>query len=362
GYKTGLYTSPHLKDFRERIRINGEMIPEQTVVDFVQKRTVLIDSVDPSFFEVTVAMAFDYFAAEKIDVAVVEVGLGGRLDSTNIIDPDLSVITNISLDHTNILGDTLRAIASEKAGIIKNRTPVIVGEYDRETAKVFESKAKECNAPLLFADNELKISSAESAGNFLSVDVQKNEKSLLKDLLLDLTGIYQQKNIITVLSTVQQLKSLDYNIKEDHVRSALMNVKSLTGLMGRWQTIGFEPLIICDTGHNEAGITEVLKNIAITPFQKLHIVIGMVKDKDISKVLSLIGSTDFAAKAAFYFTEPALPRALPAAELAQKADQFGLKGSIHSNVRSALSAAKRSAGKQDLIFVGGSTFVVAEAL
>ncbi|MFA6276314.1 MAG: folylpolyglutamate synthase/dihydrofolate synthase family protein [Pedobacter sp.] len=357
GYKTGLYTSPHLKDFRERIRINGKMVAKQFVTDFVASQQEIIQEIEPSFFEVTVAMAFDYFAKEKVDIAVIEVGLGGRLDSTNIITPELSVITNISLDHTNILGDTLLEIAVEKAGIIKKNIPVIIGEKQAETEAVFINKAKAENSSLSFAGSSLHIENAHQKNAYLIVNVYKENQLIYSNLALDLTGSYQLKNILTVIESILKLKEIGYNIPDESIYAALKSVKNITGLQGRWQTLSKNPLIICDTGHNKAGITEVMQNIKNTPHQNLHIVIGMVKDKDISAVLAL-----FPKNATYYFCQPNLERALPVKELASQAAAFGLKGKNFTTVQAAFQKAKSKAIAKDLIFVGGSTFVVAEIL
>jgi dihydrofolate synthase/folylpolyglutamate synthase len=357
GYKTGLYTSPHLKDFRERIRINGKMVPKSFVRDFVKSQKQTIKEIEPSFFEVTVAMAFDYFAKEKVEIAIIEVGLGGRLDSTNIITPELSVITNISLDHTNILGDTLQEIAFEKAGIIKNSIPVIIGEQQAKSSPVFLKSAKTNQAEIIFAESALTINKVIKKNNTLKFNIFKNEELIFKDLKIDLTGTYQLKNIKTVIQSVLILKEKGFKIPDEAIYKALKNVKKITGLQGRWQTLSKKPLVICDTGHNKAGLTEVLKNIANTPHQNLHIVMGMVKDKDIDGVLALLPQ-----KASYYFCAPALERALPATELAQKAGKFNLNGQIYKSVKSALKQAKENAKSNDLIFVGGSTFVVAEIL
>ena len=357
GYKTGLYTSPHLKDFRERIRINGKMVPKSFVRDFVKSQKQTIKEIEPSFFEVTVAMAFDFFAKEKVDIAIIEVGLGGRLDSTNIITPELSVITNISLDHTNILGDTLPEIAFEKAGIIKNSIPVIIGEQQAKSSPVFLKSAKTNQAEIIFAESALTINKVIKKNNTLKFNIFKNEELIFKDLKIDLTGTYQLKNIKTVIQSVLILKEKGFKIPDEAIYKALKNVKKITGLQGRWQTLSKKPLVICDTGHNKAGLTEVLKNIANTPHKNLHIVMGMVKDKDIDGVLALLPQ-----KASYYFCAPALERALPATELAQKAGKFNLNGQIYKSVKSALKQAKENAKSNDLIFVGGSTFVVAEIL
>ncbi|MEJ2905937.1 bifunctional folylpolyglutamate synthase/dihydrofolate synthase [Pedobacter panaciterrae] len=355
GYKTGLYTSPHLKDFRERIRINGEMVSKDFVIDFVDQQQEIIEELSPSFFEVTVAMAFSYFSEQNVDIAIIEVGLGGRLDSTNIITPELSVITNISLDHTNILGNTLREIAGEKAGIIKPGIPVVIGESHPETDQVFIQKAKETQSLILFADKQLQISKSVKEDEYLKVSISQNGNVLIENLLLDLTGTYQLKNILTVIQAVETLRALDFKIDNDALYAALKEVKGLTGLMGRWQILSKNPLIVCDTGHNIAGITEVMQNINDTPHNKLHVVIGMVKDKDISGVLNLLP-----AKATYYFCQPQLERALPAQELASEAENHGLKGFVFPTVELAINAAKKNANADDLIYIGGSTFVVAE--
>lgn len=380
GYKTGLYTSPHLRDFRERVRVNGEMISEDAVINFVRGQEENIRRISPSFFEVTVAMAFDHFAKQQVDIAIIEVGLGGRLDSTNIINPVLSVITNIGYDHMNILGNTLTEIASEKAGIIKPETPVIIGEKQDDVAKVFIEKAAHCKSEIIFASEEWDITKSEAGGGGRKSEVRNMEyerrrpnisSSLLNlqikhisaafqpfslsNLQLDLTGTYQVKNVKTVLSTVNQLKKLGYTITGDHIQIALRQVIPLTGLKGRWQILSKNPLIICDTGHNEDGIREVLKNIQATPYKTLHMVIGMVKDKEVHKILSLLP-----ADAIYYFCSPVLERAKPSLELLNEALPFGLRGKSYATVNDALQAAKNNAMPEDLIFAGGSTFVVAE--
>lgn len=357
GYKTGLYTSPHLKDFRERIRINGKMVPKSFVKNFVKVQKNTIEEIEPSFFEVTVAMAFDYFAEEKVDIAIIEVGLGGRLDSTNIITPELSVITNISLDHTNILGDTLSEIAFEKAGIIKKHIPVIIGEKQNETEIVFLNKAKVEDAPISFSDTVLTTQNIHQKGKLLVLDILKNGHPLLSKLALDLTGTYQIKNVKTVIQAVIKLREIGYLIPSEAIYSALKNVKKLTGLKGRWQTIAKNPTIICDTGHNKAGINEVIQNIKNTNYKKLHFVIGIVKDKDISSVLAILPKN-----AIYYFCQPNLERALSSKELSSQAKEFNLNGNIFQTVSEAFTKAKLNAQEEDLIFIGGSTFVVAEIL
>lgn len=357
GYKTGLYTSPHLKDFRERIRINGKMITKKFVTNFVAEQQGIIETLNPSFFEVTVGMAFSYFAQEKVDIAIIEVGLGGRLDSTNIISPELAVITNISLDHTYILGDTLQAIAMEKAGIIKPGIPVVIGEKQQETADVFIQKAKETGSPLTFADEALRLTDTKTDKQYLVTSVKKNSELIYESLYLDLTGTYQKKNVLTVVAAVLKLKELQFNIKDEAVFRALRKVKEITGLMGRWQTLSQSPLVICDTGHNLAGITEVVQNIRNTPYQKLHMVFGVLKDKDVNSVLAILPS-----EATYYFTQPQLERALPAEDLSQQAAKHHLHGDVYDSVTTALQAAKQNASPDDLIFIGGSTFVVAEVI
>jgi dihydrofolate synthase/folylpolyglutamate synthase len=366
GYKTGLYTSPHLKDFRERIRINGEMIGEQEVVDFVAQHKTDFETIEPSFFEMTVALAFDAFARHQVDTAIVEVGLGGRLDSTNIITPLLSVITNIGWDHMNMLGNTLPLIAREKAGIIKPGIPVIVGEYQPEVAEVFTNTASERGAPIVFASEQWELTSSKqqmenNAGQDLLLDIRltsTSENLPLSNypLQLDLTGTYQLKNVKTVLSVVDELRNQGWTITDEHITTALKQVKTLTGLQGRWQILSTSPLTICDTGHNPDGIQEVLKNIADIPYQHLHFVLGMVNDKDISKVLSLLP----AKNATYYFCKPDLPRGLDAKVLQQQALGFALHGDVYATVPMALKAAQQQAGPNDLVFAGGSTFVVAE--
>ena len=365
GYKTGLYTSPHPRDFRERVRINGEMISEQQVIDFVVKHQKDFETISPSFFEMTVGLAFDIFAKEKVDIAVIEVGLGGRLDSTNIITPLLSVITNIGWDHMNILGDTLQLIAGEKAGIIKHGVPVIIGEYQPDIANIFLQKAAKEEADISFASDdfevELKVESEKfkvKSRDLIDLQIQSNNSQLTTyNLQLDLTGSYQLKNIKTVLSAVEQLREQGFVITDEHLQIALRQVKTLTGLHGRWEVLSTDPLTICDTGHNPEGIQEVLKNIAATPYQHLHFVIGMVNDKDISKVLSML-PTD----ATYYFCKPDIPRGLEAESLKHQAESFGLLGEIYPNVKAAYQSAQKNAQKGDLVFVGGSTFVVAEVV
>lgn len=355
GYKTGLYTSPHLKDFRERIRVNGQMISQQAVIDFVADHQHDFERIQPSFFEMTVALAFDYFAKEQVDVAVIETGLGGRLDSTNIISPLLSVITNIGWDHMNLLGDTLPQIAGEKAGIIKPDIPVIIGERQNEVADVFINKATAQHAPIFFASDIYETEVKGGDDNLREVELTSTDET--QTITLDLTGTYQLKNIKTVMAAVNQLRSDGFNITDEHIETALRQVKSLTGLHGRWETLSTSPLTICDTGHNPDGIAEVLKNIANIKYQQLHFIIGMVNDKDGAKVLSMLPKD-----AIYYFCKPDMPRGLEAETLQQKAAGFDLIGDVYPSVKMALKAARSAAGTGDLIFVGGSTFVVAEII
>lgn len=365
GYRTGLYTSPHLHDFRERIRINGQMIGKAEVIKFVKAHRHDIEEIKPSFFEVTAAMAFDYFARQKVNIAVIEVGLGGRLDSTNIITPLLSLITNISFDHSQILGNTLPEIAFEKAGIIKPGVPVIISERQPAVEDVFIKKAAATGSQLVFASDEWKIK-AESGKqkaegrqqeieDLLNLTISSLQSNL--NLQLDLTGIYQLKNLPGVLSAAAQLRRQGFLITDKQLAEALKQVKKLTGLQGRWQVLERNPLVICDTGHNEDGIREVLKNIEAVPYKKLHMVIGMVKDKAVDKVLALLPKN-----AVYYFCMPDIERGKPAEELMNEAAVFGLNGKSYPSVKKALEAAKADAGAEDLIFAGGSTFVAAEVL
>ena len=355
GHKTGLYTSPHLKDFRERVKINGEMISKEFVIGFTKKIKPLIEEIEPSFFEITVAMAFDYFAKEKVDVAVIEVGLGGRFDSTNIITPALSVITNIGWDHMNILGDSLEKIAFEKAGIIKEGIPVVIGETLPETKWVFEEIAAENKAPIHYAKQSRTALTWEWQKNVLVVEVAENGKTDHKKFHLDLPGIYQRKNLLTVLEACSVLKDLDYNIDEKDIRNGLQKTKKLTGLYGRWEIIQEHPTIVLDVGHNEDGIKQIVQQLELTTHHNLHIVIGLVKDKEVDKVLSLLPQS-----AHYYFTQAQIPRALPVETLKSKANNQHLKGDIFPDVNTAVKEAKAKAHKDDLILVCGSVFLVGE--
>jgi len=354
GYKTGLYTSPHLKDFRERIKINGEMVSEAFVVDFTEKIRPLIEEIEPSFFEITVAMAFSWFAEQQVDIAVIEVGLGGRLDSTNIITPQVAVITNISYDHMNLLGNFLTEIAVEKAGIIKQLVPVVVGETLPETKPVFIQKAKEENAPLFFANEMRWVADWRQDKHHLKVAVANSHSDERNEYDLQLTGLYQAKNLLTVLQVVQLLKK-DWKLSDKDVQHGLQNVKQLTGLHGRWDVIHEQPMTVLEVAHNEDGIKQVTEQLEHCNFQKLHIVIGMVKDKDITKVLSLLPKY-----AHYYFTKADIPRALNEDELLAQAAKFALQGHHYSAVNKALQAAIDAAHEEDMILVCGSVFVVGE--
>ena len=335
GYKVGLYTSPHLKDFRERIKINGIEISEEFVCDFINQNKVFFESNDMSFFEMTVGLAFDYFAKEKVDIALVEVGMGGRLDATNVIIPLASVITNIGLDHTQFLGNTLEAIAYEKAGIIKTKIPVIIGEYTDETKAVFLAKAKENHSEIYFASDLIQ-----------------------EPLTSDLIGDYQVHNTKTVLQTVTIINSQKkFKISEANVKSGLLNVVKNTGLEGRWQQLGEFPKIICDTAHNKNGLEIVMKQIQKEKFDTLHIILGAVNDKDLDEILPL-----FPSDAIYYFCKPNIPRGLDSQILKEKATQFGLTGKVYNSVSESYTKALQNASKSDFIFIGGSTFVVAEIL
>ena len=331
GYKTGLYTSPHLVDFRERIRINGEKIKEDDVLQFVTKNKAWFMDTGMSFFEMTVALAFDYFAHQQVDIAVIETGLGGRLDSTNIINPEISVITNIGFDHTALLGNTLQQIAAEKAGIIKNNTPVLIGRKQLEVATIFESIASSKHAPLYYAK--------------------------AADFECDLKGDYQQENICTANSALQILEQKGWKISKDNYRNGFLNVQKNTSLLGRWTTLSNTPLTICDTGHNADSMAYIVKQLRQIANDTIHIVLGMVKEKSIDTILALLPK-----EATYYFCQASIPRALEAKVLQQQAQTHGLSGSTYPSVKKALSAAQNKALKTDLIFVGGSTFTVAEIL
>ena len=360
GYKTGLYTSPHLKDFRERIKINGQMISEDEVVEWVENYPIKNNlwNIEPSFFELTATMAFDYFAKQKVDIAIIEVGLGGRLDSTNIITPEVSIITNISFDHVDLLGDTLEKIAAEKAGIIKKDIPVVIGLTQNETKQVFVETAKTRQTSIYFADKEYVTSySMIGMDGRQILNVEQNGELNYREIKLDLLGHYQTQNVPVILKTVDMMVEKGWQISRENIYDGLANAAKITGLMGRWQIIGNNPLTVCDTGHNEDGIKMVVSQIKNTAYKTLHFVFGVVADKNPNAILRLL-PTD----AVYYFTRANIPRALDEKELAQKATEFGLKGECYLSVQEAFNAAKLNAGKNDLIFVGGSTFVVAEIL
>ncbi len=355
GYQTGLHTSPHLKDFRERIKINGEMIPEEYVIDFVERINESMVKIEPSFFEISVVMAFDYFAAQKVEIAIIETGLGGRLDSTNVIVPELSVITNIGWDHMNLLGDSLKKIAGEKAGIIKENVPVVIGESNSETLPVFLAVAKEKNAILSQASTQRMIADWHWENHSLHVNVEKMNSPDHTKYELDLPGIYQLKNLVTVLESVSVLQKMGWNINEEHIHWALKEVKKLTGLHGRWELIQQHPDIILEVAHNENGINQMMEHLELCSYTHLHIVLGMAKDKEVEKILSLLPK-----HARYYFTKADIPRALPAEDLLKKAEQFELRGDCFENVNIAIAQAKIHAKKDDLILVCGSIFLVAE--
>ncbi len=331
GYKVGLYTSPHLKNFTERIRINGEEISREAVIEFIEKNKVFLEKQGLSFFEMTVGMAFEEFANQKVDIAVIEVGLGGRLDSTNVITPEVSVITNIGLDHTQFLGETLPEIAFEKAGIIKKDIPIVIGERQKETESVFISKAEGCDASIVFASN--------------------NEQNYATDLL----GDYQRNNVTTAVTAIQQLKG--FIISEENIKSGLLNVVKNTNLKGRWQVLQEQPKVICDTAHNKEGLFYTLQQLQKENYKQLHIVLGVVSDKNLSEILPM-----FPQNADYYFCKPNIPRGLSADELKEQAKGFRLVGEVFDSVIQALEKSKENAAKEDVIYIGGSTFVVAEIL
>ena len=332
GYKVGLYTSPHLKDFRERISINGNTIGKKQVVSFIKKNKTFLLENSLSFFEMTVGMAFDYFAQKEVEIAIIEVGLGGRLDSTNIIIPEVSLITNIGMDHLDMLGDTLNKIASEKAGIIKANVPVVISEYQDEIAASFESIAKKKNSKIIFADQV----------------IDKNYKTSLQ-------GNYQSKNIKGVVAVLKELKN--FKVKKKHIKRGLKKVVQNTGLLGRWQILNKKPMIVCDTAHNKEGLTYVIQQLEQQKFNQLHIVIGFVKDKDLNVILPL-----FPKNACYYFCRPNIMRGLDVSDLVEKANDHGLLGDAYDSVHEALKAARKSASKSDFIFIGGSNFTVAEVV
>ncbi|MBU2949544.1 bifunctional folylpolyglutamate synthase/dihydrofolate synthase [Tamlana agarivorans] len=334
GYKVGLYTSPHLKDFRERIKINGQEVSETFVVDFITRNKAFLEAESLSFFEMTVGMAFEYFSEEQVDMAVVEVGMGGRLDSTNIITPEVSVITNIGLDHTQFLGTTLEAIAFEKGGIIKENVPVVIGETQGETISVFEGLAETHHSKIVYADQEVKT-----------------------DYKSDLIGSYQEKNIKTAIQSIKELRAKGFDVSEDSLIKGLLNVVKNTGLLGRWQVLSHNPKVVCDTGHNESGLKDVMNQLSKEVFDDLHLVFGVVNDKDLSTIVDLLPK-----KATYYFCKPDIPRGLDSKELKGALSVFGLVGEAYASVNEAYESALNRAKPNDFIYVGGSTFVVAEII
>lgn len=353
GYKTGLYTSPHLVDFRERIKINGEMIPQEAVTSFVNDWKKKETELNPSFFELTMMMAFNWFSKEKVDVAIIEVGMGGRLDSTNVITPDLSIITNISFDHTAFLGNTLKRIAMEKAGIIKPGIPVVIGETDEETKEVFSKKAMECESKILFAEQFDQIASTNHNSEGWAFNMISGE-----EYFIPMPGLYQEKNIRTILTAIDELNRIGYKITKENIKDGLKNVQELTGLRGRWQLTRKHPDIVCDTGHNEAGIREAMKTLkTIYPDKKIKFVIGFVNDKDVEKIINY-----FPKDADYYFTKADIPRAMSEETVASYFSNKGIVGSTYLKVADAVTAALKDSNENSIIYVGGSTFIVADYL
>ncbi len=355
GYKTGLYTSPHLKDFRERIKIDGRMIPEDFIISFVERIKGLSETISPSFFELTVAMMLAWFEEQNTDIVIVETGLGGRLDSTNIIKPEIAVITNIGYDHMNILGNTLEEIAFEKAGIIKENIPVVIGETLPKTKPVFLSVATARNAEIIFAEEKFTITNSEIFIDRLDIELKNIKTQQIQNYTLDLNGIYQKNNLRTVVTALDVLTQKGYSFNKEKIYSALRHVKELNGLYGRWDVIQQQPIIVLDVAHNEDGIKQLLSQISVFTFKKLHVVFGIVKDKEISKILSLLPE-----RAAYYFTKAQIPRALPEEELLAKAKDHNLHGAGYPNVNEALLSAVKNAGIQDMIVVCGSVYLVGE--
>lgn len=363
GYTTGLYTSPHLYDFRERIKVNGNLCSKEFVTRFTNKVKGLIEKIEPSFFEITVGMAFEYFAEQKCDIAIIETGLGGRLDSTNVICPELSIITNIGWDHMALLGNTLPEIAAEKAGIIKKQTPVVISEVIEETKSIFEQKAKALNAPIYFAESFLNSTHFQNNWNSSLFEFNQPLIHLLDAPIFpktftiecDLPGKYQSMNLKGVLVAIQILATMGWKLSANKILKALLNVKKNTGLMGRWECIQDNPKLVLDVAHNEPGMIALLEQLADLPYQQLHIITGMVKDKDVDAVLKLLPED-----AKYYYTQSHIPRALPAIELAQKGKEYNRNGAIFENVNLAITAANKNANPPDLILVIGSVFLVAE--
>jgi dihydrofolate synthase/folylpolyglutamate synthase len=358
GYLTGLYTSPHLLDFRERIRVNGRPVPEPFVTGFLADHQAIIKDVRPSFFEMTVAMAFKYFAEEKVDMAIIETGLGGRLDSTNIIQPLISVITNISMDHSEFLGSDLGSIAREKGGIIKENTPLVVGKVEKEIAALYQNMAREKKASITFSQEQRQpLFSTLNRDNQSILRIERRASGEIEEITCDLTGSYQQENVITTLATLETLETLKWNIPQESVLKGLARVSQNTGILGRWQTIGTNPRSICDTAHNQAGIEAVMNQVKQVPRKQLHVVWGLVSDKDLESILPLLPEEGI-----YYFTRSSVPRSMDAVLLQQRAEKFGLRGGAFHQVSAAYQAALSNAGSHDLVFTGGSTFVVADLL
>jgi dihydrofolate synthase/folylpolyglutamate synthase len=360
GNKTGLFTSPHLKDFRERIKINGKMISKKEVSTFVEEHQADFDSIQPSFFEWAFALAAWYFAKEKVDVAVIETGMGGRLDSTNVVKPIVTVITNIGLDHTQFLGTTLSEIASEKAGIIKPGIPVVIGESQTETVPVFTKFSQKLKSEITFADKQIILKQSfftKTSPPLLNAEYHSSVSAENYKLTSPLSAKYQLKNLATALCTIECLQQAGMPIRKENILNGFRNVVKNTGLMGRWQTLSRNPLTIADIGHNPDGINEVLEQIALTPHRELHFVIGVVNDKDVRTMLSKLPKD-----ATYYFCKADIPRGLDAGKLAQQANEFSLKGKVFVSVKEALNAAQLAASDDDLVLVGGSAFVVAEVL
>jgi dihydrofolate synthase/folylpolyglutamate synthase len=357
GYKTGLYTSPHLTDYRERIRVNGKKIEESFITEFINSHKNFIKNVKPSFFEMSVALAFKYFELQQVEVAVIEVGMGGRLDSTNIILPELSVITNIGLDHTQFLGNSLAEIAGEKAGIIKQNIPVVIGERQKETEEVFLKKAKEKNSKISFASDNYACKILNSNLKYSNFEVEKKTSDKSYTLNFNLSGKYQEKNLATILETVDNLRNQGFCISDENLKQGLENLIKNTGFHGRWETLSTEPLTICDTGHNKEGLSYTIEQLLSLEFKKLRFVLGFVNDKNVDEVLKL-----FPKNAEYYFCKAQIPRALDEKILLEKANLVSINGKSFENVSSAYHAAKKDADKNDVIFIGGSTFVVADLL
>jgi dihydrofolate synthase/folylpolyglutamate synthase len=353
GFKTGLYTSPHLKDFRERIKIDGKMIEKDFVVDFTSSIMDFIEEKEPSFFEATVGMAFQYFSENNVDIAIIETGLGGRLDSTNVIDPLISVITNIGYDHMSILGNTLEAIAYEKAGIIKKNKPIVIGKSNSATAQVFNEKATSCCSKIIFTEEEYEIENIKQENDLLSFIIKHNNQE--RTIASPLSSLYQLENIRTVVATIDELKLLGYLISDTTISNGILKTIQNTGLRGRWEKISDHPKTIIDVGHNPDGIKEILRQLSLTAYKNLHIIIGLSKDKDYVEILSMLPKD-----ASYAFTQANIPRALDASTLKQEANQFKLEGSTHNNVNDALAHIKMKADPNDLILICGSLFVIGE--